>query len=142
MAVPDENSRVNRHRWPPKFRGKAVQESPTSRVAAAFMEKGEQRLSEAAGHTDEPAVLAVARYSHRVAIARAQPMSAKNAFVIEKARSCNIHQSRRIDRGRWLVGERVCWLSRLQPCVRLVLRCHLQINKNRSEKSIRTLRRH
>jgi hypothetical protein len=60
-------------------------------MAAAFVKKVEQRLTEAAGHTDEPAVLAVARYSHRVAIARAQPMPAKNAFVIEKARRCNIH---------------------------------------------------
>jgi hypothetical protein len=60
-------------------------------VAASFVEECEQRLSEAAGHTDKPAVLTVARYSHRVAIARAKPMSAKNAFVIDKARSCNIH---------------------------------------------------
>ncbi len=91
MAVPDENPRVRGHGRPPKFCGKAVQKAATSSVAAAFVKKSEQRLSEAVGHTDEPAVLAVARYSHRVAIARAQPMPAKNAFVSEKARSCNIH---------------------------------------------------
>ncbi len=70
---------------------KAVQKSATSRMAAAFVEKCEKRLTEAAGYTDETAVLTIARYPQRVAIARAQPMLAKSTFVIEKARRCNIH---------------------------------------------------
>jgi hypothetical protein len=84
MAVPYKNARVRCHGWPPKCCRKAVQKSPTARVAASFVEKCEQRLTEAAGHTDEPAVLAIARYTNGVAIARAQPMSAKDAFVIDK----------------------------------------------------------
>ncbi len=60
-------------------------------MAASLVVKCQQWLPKAAWYSNEPVVFAVARYSNRVVIARAQRMPAEYAFVIEKARSSNVH---------------------------------------------------
>ena len=78
------------------------------------MVKSEKRVTEGPRHTNESPVLAVTRYSHRVAIARTQAMAAQNALIVQEACCRYVYYRRHVDSSCALrPRERVCWHCRL-----------------------------